>query len=63
MMRIYREEKVNPMGGCFPILIQIPVFMATCTGCCSPAWKFAMRPGLAGFMTCRCRIPSSSCPC
>jgi len=27
MMRIYREEKVNPMGGCFPILIQIPVFM------------------------------------
>ena len=28
MMRIYREEKVNPMGGCFPILIQIPVFMA-----------------------------------
>ncbi len=28
MMRIYREEKVNPMGGCFPIMIQIPVFMA-----------------------------------
>lgn len=28
MMRIYREEKVNPMGGCFPILIQIPVFIA-----------------------------------
>ncbi|MEG0920840.1 MAG: membrane protein insertase YidC [Comamonas sp.] len=28
MMRIYREEKVNPMGGCFPIVIQIPVFMA-----------------------------------
>ena len=28
MMRIYREEKVNPMGGCFPMLIQIPVFIA-----------------------------------
>ena len=28
MMRMYREEKVNPMGGCFPILIQIPVFIA-----------------------------------
>jgi len=28
MMRIYREEKVNPMGGCLPIMIQIPVFIA-----------------------------------
>ena len=28
MLRIYREEKVNPMGGCFPMLIQIPVFIA-----------------------------------
>jgi YidC/Oxa1 family membrane protein insertase len=28
MMRIYREEKINPMGGCFPIVIQIPVFIA-----------------------------------
>ena len=28
MMRIYREEKVNPMGGCFPIVVQIPVFIA-----------------------------------
>jgi len=28
MMRIYREEKVNPLGGCFPILVQIPVFIA-----------------------------------
>jgi YidC/Oxa1 family membrane protein insertase len=28
MMKIYREEKVNPMGGCFPILVQIPVFIA-----------------------------------
>ena len=28
MMRMYREEKVNPMGGCFPIVIRIPVFIA-----------------------------------
>ena len=28
MMRIYREEKVNPMGGCLPIAVQIPVFIA-----------------------------------
>ncbi|MDB5892569.1 MAG: rane protein insertase YidC [Rhodoferax sp.] len=28
MMKIYREEKINPMGGCFPIMIQIPVFIA-----------------------------------
>jgi YidC/Oxa1 family membrane protein insertase len=28
MMKIYRDEKVNPMGGCLPIAIQIPVFIA-----------------------------------
>ena len=28
MMAIYRTEKVNPMGGCFPIVIQIPVFIS-----------------------------------
>ena len=28
MMKIYRDEKVNPMGGCFPIMVQIPVFIA-----------------------------------
>ncbi|EIJ35020.1 membrane protein insertase YidC [Thiothrix nivea] len=27
MMEIYRKEKINPLGGCLPILIQIPVFM------------------------------------
>lgn len=27
-MRIYREEKINPLGGCLPIIIQIPVFIA-----------------------------------
>ena len=28
MMKMYREEKVNPMSGCLPILVQIPVFIA-----------------------------------
>lgn len=28
MMAIYKREKVNPLGGCFPILIQIPVFIS-----------------------------------
>lgn len=28
MMKMYKTEKVNPMGGCLPILIQMPVFIA-----------------------------------
>jgi len=28
IMELYKKEKVNPMGGCLPILIQIPVFIA-----------------------------------
>jgi YidC/Oxa1 family membrane protein insertase len=28
MMQLYKNEKVNPMSGCLPILIQIPVFFA-----------------------------------
>lgn len=28
MMELYRREKINPAGGCFPILLQIPVFLA-----------------------------------
>ena len=28
MMRIYREEKVNPIGGCLPIVVQMPFFIA-----------------------------------
>lgn len=28
MMELYKTEKINPFGGCFPILIQIPVFIA-----------------------------------
>jgi YidC/Oxa1 family membrane protein insertase len=28
MMRIYKEEKINPIGGCLPILVQMPFFIA-----------------------------------
>ncbi|MHB8078506.1 MAG: membrane protein insertase YidC [Candidatus Krumholzibacteriia bacterium] len=28
MMKLYKEEKINPMGGCLPMLLQMPVFVA-----------------------------------
>lgn len=28
MMELYKREKINPLGGCLPILVQIPVFIA-----------------------------------
>ncbi|MEQ9464269.1 MAG: membrane protein insertase YidC [Haliea sp.] len=28
MMELYRKEKINPMGGCLPVLVQMPVFIA-----------------------------------
>ena len=28
MMEIYKKEKINPLGGCLPIVVQIPVFIA-----------------------------------
>ncbi|MES9833475.1 MAG: membrane protein insertase YidC [Candidatus Thiodiazotropha sp. DIVDIV] len=28
MMELYKKEKINPLGGCLPILVQIPVFIA-----------------------------------
>ena len=28
MMKLYKDEQVNPMGGCLPILVQMPVFIA-----------------------------------
>ncbi len=27
-MKLYKNEKVNPLGGCFPLLIQMPIFIA-----------------------------------
>lgn len=31
MMKFYRENKINPMGGCLPLLLQLPVFFALFT--------------------------------
>ena len=31
MMELYRKEKINPLSGCWPVLIQIPVFFALYT--------------------------------
>lgn len=28
MMELYKKEKINPLGGCLPVLVQIPVFIA-----------------------------------
>ncbi|QFI39547.1 membrane protein insertase YidC [Moritella marina ATCC 15381] len=28
MMALYKEEKVNPLGGCFPMIIQMPIFIS-----------------------------------
>ncbi|MCC2607211.1 membrane protein insertase YidC [Planctobacterium marinum] len=28
MMELYKKEKTNPMGGCFPLLLQMPIFLA-----------------------------------
>ena len=28
MMKMYKEEKINPLGGCLPIVVQIPVFIS-----------------------------------
>ncbi|WP_338847075.1 membrane protein insertase YidC [Massilia sp. W12] len=28
MMELYKSEKINPLGGCLPILIQMPIFLA-----------------------------------
>ena len=28
MMELYKNEKINPLGGCLPILVQIPVFIS-----------------------------------
>jgi YidC/Oxa1 family membrane protein insertase len=28
MMELYRTEKINPLGGCLPVIVQIPVFLA-----------------------------------
>ena len=60
MMKIYREEKVNPMGGCLPIMVQIPVFIALYWVLLSSV-EMRGAPWVGWIMTCPRPIPSSSC--
>ena len=46
MMDLYKREKVNPLGGCLPILIQIPVHRPYCAAGCGG--DGVARPGWAG---------------
>jgi len=62
MMEIYKKEKINPLGGCLPILVQIPVFIAF-IGYCWKVWKCVRHPLRCGLLICRRKIPSMCCPC
>jgi YidC/Oxa1 family membrane protein insertase len=60
MMRIYKTEKVNPLGGCFPIVIQIPVFIALYWVLLSSV-EMRNAPWIGWIPTCRRRTRTSSC--
>jgi YidC/Oxa1 family membrane protein insertase len=62
MMRIYREEKVNPLGGCLPIFVQMPFFIALYWVLLSSV-EMRNAPWTCGSPICRPRTPGSSCPC
>ena len=34
LMEFYKEHKFNPMGGCLPLLIQLPIFILLYSSCC-----------------------------
>lgn len=42
IMALYKEHGVNPLGGCLPMLIQIPIFIALFMALTSPAFKQAL---------------------
>ena len=54
MMELYKTEKINPLGGCLPIVVQIPVFIALYWVLLERS-NCAMRPGSAGSRPFRCR--------
>ena len=39
MMEFYKEHKFNPMGGCLPLLIQLPIFILLYSALMSPQFK------------------------
>ena len=56
VMGLYKTEKVNPLGGCLPILIQIPVFLHYIM-CCCKALSCARRPLFFGLKIWPSKIP------
>lgn len=48
MMEFYKENNFNPMGGCFPVLIQMPIFILLYTALISP--QFIDLAGNAKFL-------------
>ena len=54
MMELYRTEKINPIGGCLPIMLQIPVFLAL-------YWVLQGSVELRGAPTLRCLILGLCC--
>ena len=55
MMELYRTEKVNPMGGCLPMIVQIPVFIALYYVLIESV-ELDMRLLCCGFRICRLKI-------
>jgi len=60
MMNLYRTEKVNPLGGCLPVVVQIPVFIALYWMILESA-EMREAPFLVGSMTFRRLTLISSC--
>ena len=66
LMALYKKEKVNPMAGCLPILVQIPYSFRS-TRCCSFPLKCVTHRFSVGFRTFqhpippRCSISSGFC--
>ena len=53
MMELYRTEKINPVGGCLPIMLQIPVFLAL-YWVLQGSVELRGAPWVPGSMTLRC---------
>ena len=51
-MELYKEHGINPLGGCLPILLQLPIFIALFMALTSPAFKAALAaaPHAAAFL-------------
>jgi YidC/Oxa1 family membrane protein insertase len=50
MMKFYRENKINPLGSCMPLLLQIPVFLALFYLLRGDEFKERLTPGSEGWL-------------